>query len=766
MFSLNLTENDIKEWLKIAAKFRNDFNNDEQEKKELSMLYSYQACPLSIDTDKVATHISNVNNRNFKKQLTQNFYDGNLMKATSCLTNTLFLDNSVGRLSYSDKILNIYRNLRDEDIVNNDNRMKEYIHDLTIIGTPSAYGYVTASSFGDDNEINRIFAIKEPRPNVEKNELIHEAIVSMFCLNKLRDYGIPNFMQIFGVKFCSPPILDNSQRSIITYCNSPLNKNAWLIMENIEPGISYENFLKTCTPKDFIHLFIQIVVAELYAFEYYQFTHYDLHIGNIILRNLGKSSFLIKYPPLSKNSGSLYCECKTIATFIDFGRSHVKIDNNSYGYASNYRYSIFKDRGFPLGDLFHLLLLSFVCMKRDNYNCFLETCSLLNFFTNIIDEKEVRPGFNMILKMYGPDCLLPYNYKTGSVTSDEWNEFQKKYFNPNNIKYESKSMGSRYVVNEFYKYCLEYSIKKGYGSPIRTSADNNMTILNCNYQICANNVEESLRSLNIDFKSSIKPDSFIEFYDAISILDTAMEKERENVKYYGTLQGNESIYELYNRFYLESKNKKDEKSLNKIKSWYYVSNEMSNPNSKYYKKISAEFVYAVKDYEQAEKNYYQVYNYFFDNFQQAFNREKNKMNSLEKNLIPFQYISLPPSNQLFNKQTLNAMKTFLTKIATYFDSYSRIKTSIKICQYIIRTYNLKDKRSNFYQFYLHYSEMINNQSNFVKMLQTNIEKDIIKFDTYEMKQLEIQARNRLQYNPYLWYWDSYVGISNLAKLNS
>ena len=101
------------------------------------------------------------------------------------------------------------------------------------------------------------------------DENIHEAFIGLYAINHLRAI-IPNFVYTYGI-FRNPCIFEKSSQ-----CN-------YLLLELI-PGQTWKKFIRTATTDQFVNTFLQLCLSLKIAKEKYDFTHYDLHYENIIIK--------------------------------------------------------------------------------------------------------------------------------------------------------------------------------------------------------------------------------------------------------------------------------------------------------------------------------------------------------------------------------------------------------------------------------------------------------------------------------------------------
>ncbi len=99
------------------------------------------------------------------------------------------------------------------------------------------------------------------------------------------------------------------------------------------------------------------------AYEKYDFTHYDLHLNNIMIRYPNRT-FSIVY---IMNNKQYLIETKGIATIIDFGTSHIKYNDKHYALNESdvKGYSYLPDHSFPLHDLYMLIGEAYVYINKE-----------------------------------------------------------------------------------------------------------------------------------------------------------------------------------------------------------------------------------------------------------------------------------------------------------------------------------------------------------------------------------------------------------------
>ena len=205
------------------------------------------------------------------------------------------------------------------------NRIRMYIHNLRQVGGESAEGYALVADFENAKDM---FVVKVSR-SPSDDTLLHELVVGLYGTNKLRQY-IPNFAYVYGGFKCSPPLIDPETKKVITWCLHDTNPVNYVLYENITPAVPMSKYLQTCTGKDFVNVYLQVLYALRLALKVSDYTHYDLHYENVLIREPSPGTisgpFQIAY---ETERGVEYVLTHVIPTFIDYGFSHIKTSNQT-----------------------------------------------------------------------------------------------------------------------------------------------------------------------------------------------------------------------------------------------------------------------------------------------------------------------------------------------------------------------------------------------------------------------------------------------------
>ncbi len=169
-----------------------------------------------------------------------------------------------------------------------------------IIGDPSAMGIIVRSNFQRISPMKFVIKVnKEPTRKLAIEMFIHEFSVGM-QVNNLRR-RIPNFLLTLGGISC------RSNDNLNTLCKPVwgMSKNyQYIILEYISNATTLSGWMDRYIgihndEKDqeisFMNIIMQILISLAYAIKKTKFTHYDLHVGNIMIFNFVNQSEWINY---------------------------------------------------------------------------------------------------------------------------------------------------------------------------------------------------------------------------------------------------------------------------------------------------------------------------------------------------------------------------------------------------------------------------------------------------------------------------------------
>jgi serine/threonine protein kinase len=268
-----------------------------------------------------------------------------------------------------------------------DARLRRWVDKYNRIGNNTLGGM----AFSAINDRYNMFAIKVPLAIIgdklwQTEELTHEALVGLAALNNLRS-KIPNFVHTYGVFSCTAPLFEISPKSkkieeITAWCSSEKSPVYYLVLEYIDGAVSFSDIAASLTGDEYLQIYLQVINALNVAYHEYDFTHYDLHSGNVLIKKLSSPMAI----PLYMKDGSVkYIITSYLARIIDFGMSHVAIDGYHFGLFGMEQHEIYPARSFPLMDAYKLLLFSYEhSLKLKPYDITKHSRSLITTMANDI----------------------------------------------------------------------------------------------------------------------------------------------------------------------------------------------------------------------------------------------------------------------------------------------------------------------------------------------------------------------------------------------
>lgn len=183
--------------------------------------------------------------------------------------------------------------------------------------TGNKHGVVVRASLSDDPKSQ--FLLKHPQEDAQ-SVLIEHWVQSK--VNNLRRY-VPNFPLSFGMfnctrgkrgKPCAPPG-DRKPGPLTTF----------LLMELVPDASSAKSFAMSArSVRPVVDLIVQVLLALEVAQRALQFTHYDLHPGNVLVSPLVSAKpVVLVYHVDAERAEGYAVSAPLLAAVIDHGTSHV-----------------------------------------------------------------------------------------------------------------------------------------------------------------------------------------------------------------------------------------------------------------------------------------------------------------------------------------------------------------------------------------------------------------------------------------------------------
>lgn len=463
--------------------------------------------------DKISNYINDI-----AKELDKKYISGPDMKALLYLIRTLLL-------SSTKKDSNQLLILPKPNISN-------WLTSLNKLPVNSVGGWVyTANIFNTSFEI----IIKTPKDPIDDlSSILREYAIANIEINKLR-YIIPTFMYTFDFFMCNPPDKDTGLLNINDMCDdSSGTKSVYIITEKIE-GDTVSNLIKNSKLNfnDWLFIFLQILISLEIAQRNLEFTHFDLHTGNVIVQTTKNISYDIN---IDQNKYSIQ-NSKLTPTIIDFGLSTIKLNGKTVGSNDFPQYGMlnFMVQGF---DMYKFLCFSANnAYKAGNMNLFNSIIDMFKFYgdadtLDIVKTKE--NGIQKSLKSYCKEGSYTDIAKYTPLLFFRWIYSNYKDSNPyiiNNINILDRN---NFVNISYSNYLKEYNDFFGEISTGVKEAINliEKCIKNKSYILSIYNINV-LSKINEKLKSS-KLQSYIKSQKDIikntEIKNTFIKKDKDKLK--------------------------------------------------------------------------------------------------------------------------------------------------------------------------------------------------------------------------------------------
>jgi serine/threonine protein kinase len=318
-----------------------------------------------------------------------------------------------------------------------------------------SYGSVYSASLRGSKEKLFVFKFTKSEyddPLIEKSFTVHEYFVSHYFINGLRK-KCPNFSMTFGLLECSSPDL---------VFGTPFEPITCIVYENIHPSKTLYNVLrKGISLRDFLCILIQICLSLYLACSEFGFTHNDLHLGNVLIKEYKQTLYI----PYYYKGRKIYVSGKYLAVIIDYGMSRIEMEKNNFGPFGIPRNSINEYyKPYPVKDIFSILVTSYIQVCEEKKG---ELCDMIKEILNLLISKKTT--YKQFYKIPDLSLFYPYFEEIGGVK------------------------GIEYVLDYIFEN-LDQLLKKDYAGLVieenelqsmrQTITQNSNIILDCNYTTC------------------------------------------------------------------------------------------------------------------------------------------------------------------------------------------------------------------------------------------------------------------------------------------
>ena len=200
------------------------------------------------------------------------------------------------------------------------------------IGDKSAFGYNLKANLNFIKNFEVLIKIQKINNNERLRSFIHELEAGKL-VNTIRK-SCMNFMLTFGKFVCAGSLPDPNSPNY-DLCDGSSDQTGYIFVEYISPSNTFDSMLRNKIDiVPFFSCVSQVLSAVLFSNQYYGFTHYDLHLGNILLVPIDScisNDVMIANYHLKNNTLENICY-QYYPVIIDYGRTYVKEMDKSYIY--------------------------------------------------------------------------------------------------------------------------------------------------------------------------------------------------------------------------------------------------------------------------------------------------------------------------------------------------------------------------------------------------------------------------------------------------
>jgi serine/threonine protein kinase len=240
-------------------------------------------------------------------------------------------------------VAGITTNYTDLDNSSNIHRLLKNVHQMNSGG----FGYVLRAGV-DETDPAFVIKIAKDREDVDPDSIQHEIYIGLCVANQFIADGIPNYVSCFGYFLCSPPTLEPTQETVLEYCPPGDKKIPYCIYEYVE-GPTMTKYCETANAAGVLSAYLQILLALRNR----NFTHYDLHSDNVLMRPV--ETCQIRY---SFADADYFVCLDSVSTMIDYGTCVYQGDVIDGGTFEDESWRAHRHRStvFPIYDAYSLLM--------------------------------------------------------------------------------------------------------------------------------------------------------------------------------------------------------------------------------------------------------------------------------------------------------------------------------------------------------------------------------------------------------------------------
>jgi len=197
-----------------------------------------------------------------------------------------------------------------------------HLRDLKRIGDQSVYG---DAFLGTMIETNDVVIKRSKRPKERTLEYVlynthAEVAIGLLVVNKLR-LLCPNFIFTYGTYTCKHNRVLGRH---VGPCEGANGEVPDIVIEAVDKSLTLGNFSVGCTLLELQSIFIQVLLAITTAYRSFNFSHNDLHSGNVLVQRFA-GPHIMTYGVQDDKCvlGVCAVQSNVLAKIIDYGRSEA-----------------------------------------------------------------------------------------------------------------------------------------------------------------------------------------------------------------------------------------------------------------------------------------------------------------------------------------------------------------------------------------------------------------------------------------------------------